>query len=256
MKTKIAIIILAIASLGLGVALYATKKQAEDQHTQDVGSINDYSNQLVGANVQLKDLSQANLALTNDLALSRQQSLDLSNSLASASSLLADTKTTLASAQSQITNLNTHINDLEVQNKVLDQRANDLTNTIAQLGALIENTSIKLAIAETNREYLSGELQKQMAQKAELEHKFTDINEVRAQVKKLRDEMFIARRMQLNKNDNSGKKGAEMLMAHTPPPATNAPAKLPANYDLNVEVGSDGSVKIIPPIGATNAPAK
>jgi chromosome segregation ATPase len=255
MKTKIAIIILAIASLGLGVALYATKKQAEDQHTQDVGSINDFSNQLVGANIQLKDLSQANLALTNDLELSRQQSVELSNSLASASALLADTKTTLASAQSQITNLNTHINDLEVQNKVLDQRANDLTNTIAQLSALIENTSIKLAIAETNREYLSGELSKQMAQKAELEHKFTDINEVRNQVKKLRDEMFIARRMQLNKTDTGGRKGAEMLLARTPPPATAA-AKLPANYDLNVEVGSDGSVKIIPPIGATNTPAK
>jgi chromosome segregation ATPase len=256
MKTKIAIILLAIACIGLGVALYATKKQAEDQHVADVGSINDYSNQLVGASVQIKDLSQANLALTNDLALSRQQSLDLSNSLASASTALAETKTTLLSAQGQITNLNSHINELEVQNKVLDDRANDLTNTISRLSALIEDTSIKLAIAETNREYLSGELTKQMAQKAELEHKFNDINEVRAQVKKLKDEMFIARRMQLMKNDNGGKKGAELLMLHTPLPATNTPAKLPPNYDLNVEVGSDGSVKVIPPIGATNAPAK
>ncbi len=28
-----------------------------------------------------------------------------------------------------------------------------------------------------------------------------------------------------------------------------------ANYDLNVEVGSDGTVKVIPPLGATNNPA-
>ncbi len=256
MKIKIAIIILAIASIALGIALYATKKQAEDQHSADVYSINDFSNQLVGVNVQLKDLSQANLALTNDLAISRSQSLDFSNSLASASAALAETKNSLTSAQSQINNLNVHISDLEVQNKVLDQRASELTNTLAQLGVLIETTSAKLALSQTNTAFLQSELQKQMAQKSELEHKFNDVNEVRAQVKKLKDEMFIARRMQLNKNDTSGKKGAELLLARTPPPATNAPAKLPPNYDLNVEVGSDGSVKIIPPLGATNAPAR
>lgn len=254
MKMKIVIIVLAIASLGLGIALFANKKSADEQHTKDLDFINDYSNQVVGVNVQLKDLSQANLALTNDLALSRSQSLDLSNSLATASTVIADTKSTLATAQGQITNLNSHISDLEVQNKVLDQRANDLTNTITKLSAMIEDTSIKLAIAETNREFLSSELSKQMAQKAELEHKFTDINEVRSQVKKLKDEMFIARRMQLSRNDTSGKKGAELLMTHASP-AANPPAKLPPNYNLNVEVGSDGSVKIIPPLTATNAPA-
>jgi len=37
---------------------------------------------------------------------------------------------------------------------------------------------------------------------------------------------------------------------------TNSSAsKLPPNYDLNVEVGSDGSVKVIPPMGATNGAA-
>jgi len=256
MKIKIAIVILAIACIGLGIALYATKKQGEDQHTVDVNSINVFSNQVVEANEQLKELSQANLALTNDLALSQQESLDLSNALASANATLADAKSTLVSAQNQITNLNVHISDLEMQNKVLDQRADELTNTIAQLNSIIESTQGKLALTETNNAFLQGELQKQMAQKAELEHKFNDINEVRAQVKKLKDEMFIARRMQLMKNDNGGKKGAEMLMTRTPPPATNPPAaKLPPNYDLNIEVGSDGSVKIIPALGATNSPA-
>ena len=50
-------------------------------------------------------------------------------------------------------------------------------------------------------------------------------------------------------------KGGELLIRHTvtsPPPT----GKLPAHYNLNVEVGSDGSVHVIPPLGAaTNAPA-
>jgi len=255
MKIKIAIIILAIAAIGLGIALFATKKQGEEQHTKDVESITDFSNQVVTAHIKIEDLSQVNLALTNDLAVVHQEALELSNSLVNANSVLASTKSSLAAAQGEITNLNVQVSDLEIQNKVLDQRAAELTNTIAQMNALIADTHARLMQAETNTAFLQGELQKQMTQKAELEHKFNDVNEVRAQVKKLKDEMFIARHIQLSKNDNSGKKGAQLLMTRTPPPSTNSPAKLPPNYDLNVEVGSDGSVKIIPPIGATNAPA-
>jgi chromosome segregation ATPase len=255
MKLKVAIIVLVIGCLGLAIGLFATKKQADDQHTQDLSNWGDMSNQLVSVNVQLKDLSQVNLALTNDLASSRQESLDLSNSLSTANQTLADTKTTLASAQNQITNLNVQVTDLEVQNKVLDQRASELTNTIAQLNALIASTETKLSIAETNTAFLQGELQKQMAQKSELEHKFNDVNEVRAQVKKLRDEMFIARHIQLSKTD-TGKKGAELLTSRAAAtPSTNGVAKAPSNYDLNVEVGSDGSVKVIPPLSNSNAPA-
>ena len=64
----------------------------------------------------------------------------------------------------------------------------------------------------------------------------------------------MARRLQLMKNDNRQKKGAQLLMERTVT-VTNAPAAAP-NYGLNVEVGSDGSVHVIPPLGAaTNAPA-
>ncbi|HTB83572.1 MAG TPA: hypothetical protein VK742_07960 [Candidatus Sulfotelmatobacter sp.] len=255
MKTKIVIILLAVAVVGLAIALIATKKQGDEQHTVDISSISSFSNQVVEVNEQLKDLSQANLELTNDLALSRDQTSDLSNSLVAANSTLASTKSTLVDAQMQVTNLNSEIADLEAQNKVLDDRATELTNTIAQLNTMIDQTSIKLAIAETNRDFLSTELQKQMAQKAELEHKFGDLDEVRAQVRKLKDALYVARRVQLMKYDNSTKHGAELLMIRTPPASTTTTSNLPPNYDLNVEVGSDGSVKIIPPISVTNSAA-
>ena len=275
MKIKIAIIVLAVACIGLGIALFTIKKQADEQQAKDAATISDLSGQVVNAKKQIDELGQVNIVLTNDLAISRQQLAQLSNSLTSAAATLAATQTSLASAQNQITNLNTHISDLEVQNKVLDQRAGELTNTLALLTASIEKTQTQLAIAETNRAFVEQELQKQLAKKAELEHKFNDLDALRAQVRKLRDEMFVARRLQLMKNDNGNKKGAELLIQRdvkfvnvpvsTPAPTTTTTAsahaaiKRPAaqapSYDLNVEVGSDGSVKVIPPLGATNLPA-
>lgn len=260
MKTKIIIVVLAVACVGLGIALIATKSLSDEQHTKDISSIGDFSNQVVNADQHIDSLNQVNLSLTNDLALSRQQSSDLSNSLSTATAALASTKSSLASAQdqvvtltNQISTLNDQLADLQSQNHVLDQRASDLTNTIAQLNAQIEDTENKLAIAETNNAFIQDELQKQLAEKAELERKFNDLNEVRAQVKKLREELFVARRIQLDKYNNGIKKGGALLVQRTPlsPGSTNAAP----NYDLNVEVGSDGSVKVIPPLGTTNSAA-
>jgi chromosome segregation ATPase len=260
MKIKIIIVILAVALVGLAIALFAVKKSGEDQHTADVSSIMDFSNQVVNADSQIKELNQANLSYSNDLVLSREQSAQLSNSLAAASVTINDSQKTIASAQDQIasargqiTNLNARIGDLETQNQVLDQRASELTNTIAQLNSLIADTRAKLNASETNNVFLQQALQQQMAQKAEIEHKFNDLDELRQQVKKIKDDLYISRRLQLMKNDNSQKKGSQLLMQRIVP-VTNNPAG--PNYGLNVEVGSDGSVRVIPPLGAsTNAPA-
>jgi len=92
-----------------------------------------------------------------------------------------------------------------------------------------------------------------MAQKAEIEHKFNDLDELRQQVKKVKTDLFVARRLQFMKNDNSQKRGAQLLIERSVSVAPAAPA---GDYGLNVEVGSDGSVRVIPPLGAsTNAPA-
>ena len=264
MKTKIILVVLVVAAVGLAVALFAVKKQSDDQHATDVSVIVDFSNQVAAANIQLNALHDANVALTNDLAASRQQVAaseeqitQLSNRLTAAAATLVSTKTAF---QEQITNLNGRITDLEAQNKALDQRAAELTAAIAQLNATIDETRKQLATSETNRKFVEQELQKQLAQKAELERKFNDLEVLRAQVKKIRTEMFVARRLELMKNDNTGKKGAQLLMQHTvtvAPAAVATPAAKPAvnNYDLNVEVGSDGNVRVIPPLGRTNTAA-
>ncbi|MGD0743531.1 MAG: hypothetical protein ABSA45_00095 [Verrucomicrobiota bacterium] len=254
MKTKMAIVILAVVSAGLLVALIAVNKTTSDQLKHNAAVILASSNQLMAANDHVNDLQQVNLVLTNNFIASQRQIAALSNSLHETSSALASARATLQGDQDQITNLNGRIADLEAQNKALDDRATALTNTIETLNGQIADTERKLADSETNNVFLEKQLQQQIAQRAELERKFDDLNEVRAQVKKLRDELFVARRLQWMRSGVTDQKGAELLVQPRTAASVAAAAaavKQPPRYDLNVEVGSDGSVHVIPP--PTNA---
>ena len=71
MKIKVIIVILAVVSAGLIIALFATKKQSDDRHETDVKSIVVFSNQVVDANKQIAELGQVNLTLSNDLEIGR-----------------------------------------------------------------------------------------------------------------------------------------------------------------------------------------
>lgn len=255
MKTKIVIIVLAVTCVGLLIALVSAQHQSSDQRTTEEAAISDFSNQLATARTSLDDLSQVNLKLTNDLAQAEQQVEQLSNSLNETSAALGGVKTSLQGAQDQITTLNSRINDLETQNKVLGSNAMDLTNTIAELRDQIADTERELAESSTNNTFLTAELKKQMEQLADLEHKFNDLKTVRAQVTKLRDEAFVARRLELMRDSAPEEKGAEMLGAHHVVVIPAANQNRSPQYDLNVEIGSDGSVKVLPPTGgATNTP--
>ena len=251
-------IVLIVACGGLVIALFATKKAAAERLKKDTDAILDFSNQLTTATANLDELRQVNLMLTNDLASSRQEALTFSNQFTETSGKLASTKASLQSAQDQIASLNSRIAGLETQNQVLDQRAAALTNAIASLNAQIADTQQKLAGSETNNAFLEKELQRQTAAKAELESKFNNLSTVRAQVKKLKDDLFVARRLQWMREGSepgSQQKGAQLLMQRTAS-ATNA---RPPHYDLNVEVSSDGSIHVIPlpanaPATTTNLP--
>ena len=261
MKIKVAILILALVCVGLVIALVVFQSQNETQRQGDAVEIARFSNDWQTATQSLGDLGQVNLALTNDLLASEKQVLAVSNSLAETAGALASARTSLQTAQDQVTNLNSRVADLEAQNKVLDDRATELTNQLAALNAQIAETEQKLGNSETNNAFLEKELQAQIAQRNELEHKFNDLNEVRAQVKKLRDAAFVARRVEWARAGATDQKGAELLVKPHVAVASPAPGSLPPHYDLNVEVGSDGSVHIIAPLtnaetAGTNAPAR
>lgn len=246
MKTALGVIILLVICVVLVVALVMGKRNADVRQKKDAETIVDFSNQLTHANINLDDLRQVNLMLTNDLDANRRTLLTLSNQYVGASASLSRTKAALKTAQDQIT-------ELEVQNRALDQQAVEMTNTIANLSTQIAETQMKLVETETNNSFLASELKRQVAEKAELEQRFNDLAKVRAQVRKLRDDLLVARRLKwMREGTDPGQqhKGAELLMVHAPASRQNIG---PAHYDLNVVVSSDGSVQVVPT--ATNAPA-
>jgi chromosome segregation ATPase len=246
MKKQLGIVILVVLCVGLVIALIVGKKQADTQRKKDADTILDFSNQLTTASASLDELRQVNLVLTNDLDASRQALVTLSNQYIATSDSLSNTQTTLKATQDQIA-------DLEAQNQALDQRASGMSNAIATLSAQITETQMKLVEFETNNAFLENELKRQVAQKAELERKFNDLSQVRAQVRKLRGDLLVARRLEWTRkgiNPANQQKGAQLLMTRTS--ATNGIIR-PPGYNLNVEVGSGGSVKVVPAL--TNTPA-
>jgi hypothetical protein len=86
-----------------------------------------------------------------------------------------------------------------------------------------------------------------------LERQFNDLTILRAQVAKLKEELNIARRIEWIRQGifaSSDQKGAQKLMQGV---ASAQPKPPKQNYDLNVEVSADGSVRVVPP--ATNRPS-
>ena len=268
MNTKIGIAILLAACVCLAVVLAVVKTQDNKLHEEDAKKISDFSSQLDEANTNLNDLRQTNLKLNTDLAANRAAALAVSNSLVEARSALAATVTAyqdaqlqitnaqiqIATDQSQITNLNDRIASLEKQNQALDQRANTLSDTIKSLDSQIAATQLKLATTQTNNAFLQAELKREVAQREDLERQFNDLKIVRQQVTKLRNDLIAARELEWMHegiDPANPMKGGQLLMMRSltvPKASSRNPA-----YDLNVEVRSDGSVHVIPPL--TNSPA-
>lgn len=254
MKNLIGVIILAALCIGLGVVLFSTKKQAQEEKQKDVETILSHSNQWVKTSLELDEQRQVNTALTNDLGSAREEFAKLTNKFTDVATTLTKTEASLKASQTAVAERDSKIAALETQNRELDEKAIDLSAALTNLTTQITETQRKLEASEGDKSFLEKELKRLMAEKAELERQFNDLAVLRAQVSKLKEELSIARRLEWIRKGlfaSDEQKGAQKLMnvrnPVTPPAAsTNA-------YDLNVEVNSDGSVKVIP--GLTNAPA-
>jgi uncharacterized protein (DUF3084 family) len=180
----------------------------------------------------------------------------LTNNYTAVASNLALTDQMLKESQEKVRVEESKIAELENQNQVLDKRALDLSSELTNLTTQISATEKKLAASEGDKAFLEKELKRLMTEKTELERQFNDLTVLRAQVAKLKEDLSIARRIEWIRQGlfaNSDQKGAQKLMQGVGAPTTQARATPPRpKYDLDVEVRSDGSVRVIPP--ATNAP--
>ncbi|MGC3959869.1 MAG: hypothetical protein QM813_18660 [Verrucomicrobiota bacterium] len=252
MKNLIGVIILAVLCVGLGVVLFSTKKQAEQQHATDVNTILNHSNQLVKTSRDLEEQRQVNIMLTNDLGTARTEFATLTNKFTDVVVTLGKTEASLKASQNAVAERDQKIAALETQNRELDEKAIDLSAALTNLTTQISETQRRLDASEGDKAFLEKELKRLMAEKAELERQFNDLAVLRAQVSKLKEELSVARRLEWIRKGlfaADEQKGAQKLMnMRTQPQAASSSA-----YDLNVEVNADGSVKVIAPL--TNAPA-
>jgi chromosome segregation ATPase len=253
------IIILTLACVGLAIALVVNQSNASRDRKTAETQILTHSNNWVETSEKLDEQRKVNITLTNDLATRDQDLMSLTNQISQTSNALSKTQDSLKAAQDEISKRDTQIADLEAQNKQLDEKAADLSSSITNLQTQIESTQQRLAASEGDKAFLEKELQRLMAEKAELERQFNDLKVLRAQVSKLKEELNISRRLAWIREGifaRDEQKGAQKLMQKTPPPAASSNA--PANFDLNVEVNADGSVRVVAPAGtngvSTNPP--
>jgi len=257
MKNRIGVTILILVCLGLGVAVMIVKRRAAEQHERDTAQLASVSNQLTRAGNDLEEQKRVNVTLEKDFDLKKkdfEKSLgDLTNSYTQVSSNLAQSAASLKTAEAALKDREAKIADLEAQNQALDKKADSLNADINKLTGQIEDTKRRLAASEGDKTFLQKELQRLMVEKTELERQFNDLAVVRAQVAKLKSEAAIARRLEWSRLGvlaNSEEKGAQRLMQGL---AATQPRPPRPNYDLNVEVSSDGRARVIPPL--TNAPS-
>jgi chromosome segregation ATPase len=254
MKSKVLIAILAVLSIALLVDLVVSRKTIGEQKE----TISYHSNQLQQTRIKLDDLTQVHNATVADLDKRNAELLSLTNSYTEVLNTLAKTEKELQQAEGalktsrdEVAARDSRIAALETQNKELDVKSAELSTAITNLTAQIELTQRKLASAEGDKALLQKELGRLLAEKAELERQMNDLAYLKTQVSRLKAELSIARRMEWIRQGlyaNSDKKGASVLMENA---STKTPP--PSNYNLNVEINSDGSVKVLP--SATNAPA-
>lgn len=268
MKNTFGMVLLAVICVGLGIALVTSKKEAAALHKADSTTIVNYSNQWVETRFNLDEQKQVAAILEKDLESQKKVLGELTNSYSQTLASLSKTEGTLKVTEEELKKREAKIQVLETQNQALeaqkaalDKQASDLSSAITNLTTQISETQRKLAASEGDKAILERELKRLVAEKSDLERQFNDLTVMRAQVSKLKEELSIARRVEWIRQGlftGNDQKGAQKLMQGVSAPQ---PKPKPSAYDLNVEVSSDGTVKVIPPAsnspaGLTNSPAR
>jgi chromosome segregation ATPase len=251
MKGKTGIVVLVVLCIALGVGLLIRHAKAVDEQRKAEARIKQLSDDVVHTQDLLTEQKTVNDTLEKTVEIKTTEATGLSNKLETLTDTLTKTeenaKAAALLAKDEIAKRDAKIADVEGQNDDLSKKMADLNTSITGLEAAIDDTKKKLATSEGDREFLLKELKRLQVEKADLERKFNDLAVLRDQVRKLRDELSIARRLEWIRRGLYGvEKGAERLQKGL------ASAGPQTNYDLNVEIKQSGGAKIVAP--GTNTP--
>ena len=252
MKALIAILI--VVALGLSAGLYYKHNDSLKRANNDEKTITVLSNTVLNTQQELTRQEQVNEQLQQMVVDRTKQLLETSNTLVTVNATLAqvreEAKSAADTAAADLAKRDARINELETQLDDLSKRMTDLNGQITGLDTQIEDMQRKLEASEGDREFLLAELRRLQEEKNSLERQFNDLAMLREQVRKLRDELSISRRLDWIRRGLYGTlKGAERLQRGLDEPITGG-----TNFDLNVELRESGEVQVVPQ--GTNAPVE
>lgn len=256
-------LVLVVVALALVVALLATRREASEQAVKKDGLITHHSNEWQKTSIALEEVRHERTGLERQLAVLTTNYATLSNTYLVTTGILATTASTLAETEAALKLAETKIADLEGQNEALDKKTSDLNASLTALTVQIEETKQQLEMAQGDKALLQAELERLMAEKAELERQLNDLDVLKDQIRKLRSELAISRRLDWIRRGILGvdeMKGAtrQMQTARDSVASGDKQGEEP-RYDLNVEILDDGTVRVLPPatnaLPATNTPA-
>jgi chromosome segregation ATPase len=265
MKSNLAVILAILACAGLGVVLWQQNQSHAAQKQELDKTINSYSNTVSGLQETLAEERSVHTALETKLTATQ---LKDSNDLAAIAANLSATEASLVKSQAAakaandavtaaataIDEKNKKIAELEAQKTDLDKESNTLHTTLTNLEVQIQDTKRKLDTAEGDKRVLLAQYERLKAEKEELERKLSDLASLQEQVRTLKDNLSIARRLDYLRQglySAFSQKAGEYLLNPQPPrpPATNTTPK-----SLDVELHQRGDIKINSP-ASTNPPS-
>ena len=248
-------VFLGCVSVALAIGVFVLYHKADAAREVATAQIIDLSNNVTQAHAKLDEQQTVNSSLETNRAELKAALEAASNSLAATSANLAKTmaeaKARADAAEAEMAKRDAKIKELEGQNDAKSKEMEGLSKEMENLDRQISETKRKLVASEGDRVVLMKELKRLQAEHSELERQFNDLAAVRTQLRKLKDDLAIARRLQWIRDGVYGvlaEKGAERLMRGPPMPHTNP---VPS---LNVELHPDGAVKVEALPAPTNAP--
>jgi chromosome segregation ATPase len=245
---KVLIFLLVLVCAGLGYGVYKFNEQAaegREEADRAMREARELSEQLAQTSSNLEEQLQVNQKIDSDLAARTAALQQVSNEVQSlrANLALAEAKAAeeAKAAADAITKKQAEIQELEGRNANLNNRMTDLTTAIEELESQIADTERKLAASEGDREFLLAELSRLQSEKVDLERQFNDLALLRGQIRKLRDELSLASRLEWIRRGLYGSQlpETERLEPGYAEPVGSEPV------DLEVEIRQDGGARVI-----------
>lgn len=216
---------------------------ASAEKKQNAVAIKHYSNEWVQASARLQEQTAVNLAMEREYATQAEELKTISNTLTTVSVDLANAQTAAKAAadtaREEQARQDARIAELETQRDGMTQTMSELTNSISILETQIAETQQRLKESSSDRETLMVQLKRLQAEKSDLEKRFYDLAQLRQQIRALRDELSIGRRLAWIRRGLYGNlKGAEVLRKGLA--STSVPSK---NFNLDVEITRQEAAK-------------